>query len=479
MEQAAGATALTPYPDSIPGSSRRRRPKKRVEAQDPAPLPGFADLAQEVLKVIFFQLSPPDLCQSGLTCRAWRVMTHAVETDKIGRGNSDFLPPLRLIESDGPQVAVEDRGTLFQAIGREEWGSAVEFLKQLQERIDLDTPIGGEAPLLITAARIATDRAEEEWLLSRLTSILEAAKIPQATTLASSFRIFNNCFFEAQEVVMALLGEGSEEAAGIIARLMKRAQVNSRASELIGLLLERGANVNVTDNQGRSALHWALHFGSYEIAEQLIKAYASLDLEDQCGMRPLHAALLAPTKSSIELMKLFHLAAPRSALRERLDARDHAYRTALHLAVMRGDPAVVKALKDRGASIDIEDIDLRTPLAIAKDSEARTVGLEKRNYQQIIRILDPQAPPPAPLPVRKEAPPPLQEIRPAAPPEPRPPMPPPPADHAAPPANEAGQDQYLDMAVAGLVAAATLFAVGSVVPPAWTARVVSILSKRR
>ncbi|ELR16905.1 Ankyrin repeat containing protein [Acanthamoeba castellanii str. Neff] len=65
--------------------------------------------------------------------------------------------------------------------------------------------------------------------------------------------------------------------------------------------LAQGEDVNVTDSDGRTALHWALQKGHGDCVVTLLRAGADLDLKDNDGNPPLHIAV---RHNHLQLVKL-------------------------------------------------------------------------------------------------------------------------------------------------------------------------------
>ncbi|MCL2541434.1 MAG: ankyrin repeat domain-containing protein [Nocardioidaceae bacterium] len=67
------------------------------------------------------------------------------------------------------------------------------------------------------------------------------------------------------------------------------------------MLLEAGAEVGLTDTQGRTALHYAARAGA-EVVNLLIRAGAEVDAADLAGNTPLHEASDAACVGAIETL---------------------------------------------------------------------------------------------------------------------------------------------------------------------------------
>jgi ankyrin repeat protein len=86
--------------------------------------------------------------------------------------------------------------------------------------------------------------------------------------------------------VMAAAGLGSKEEDGT-----GRLKTEADAIESITLLLQAGADVNAADSNGRTALHGAAQKGYDRIVGFLAGRGARLDVKDRRGLTPLDAAM--------------------------------------------------------------------------------------------------------------------------------------------------------------------------------------------
>lgn len=133
----------------------------------------------------------------------------------------------------------------------------------------------------------------------------------------------------------------------------------------VAVLLERGADPNAVDDQGRTALHLAVLSGGeseetkaarIDISRKLCERGATVATADRDGLLPLHLAAL---KGRSEVLALL---LPKGAP---ADASDNTGRTALHYAALGGHVAVIEFLIERGADVRVGDKAGEAPLHLA------------------------------------------------------------------------------------------------------------------
>ncbi|WP_265030421.1 ankyrin repeat domain-containing protein [Wolbachia endosymbiont (group B) of Athalia cordata] len=141
---------------------------------------------------------------------------------------------------------------------------------------------------------------------------------------------------------------------------------------IVEILIEKGANINIQDNEGKTPLHLAVSNSSLGaegiaiVVETLIGRDAKVDIQDNEGKTPLHLAV-----SNSDLPNIF--AALSLIIRgANVNIQDHEGRTPLHLAVSNSEfpnLEVIRSLIKKGANVNTKDNEGRTPLDYAISSE--------------------------------------------------------------------------------------------------------------
>ena len=126
----------------------------------------------------------------------------------------------------------------------------------------------------------------------------------------------------------------------------------------VKLLVERGADVNVQDKHGKTALQIAATEGSSDIVEILLDYHADLNIAGRHG-GALH---LAARQGHDDIAKQL---IDKKAI---LDLRAQSELTPLHVVARKGHVKVVKLLCTRGANMNHQTSSGRTPLYIAAEN---------------------------------------------------------------------------------------------------------------
>ena len=119
-------------------------------------------------------------------------------------------------------------------------------------------------------------------------------------------------------------------------------------AECFDELRARGAALNLVDNRGNAAIHYAVSGGWLYIVNQLIVHHADLDLPGEGGFTPLQLAIR--DEHDPVARRLLEAGAD-------VDARNNGGATALHFACARGMRRIVRILLRIGADRTLLDAD--------------------------------------------------------------------------------------------------------------------------
>ncbi|OAQ59115.2 ankyrin repeat domain-containing protein [Pochonia chlamydosporia 170] len=109
------------------------------------------------------------------------------------------------------------------------------------------------------------------------------------------------------------------------------------------LLLDRGADVNLQDCDGRTALHLATERGLEAMVRLLLERGTDTKADYNAGQSPLSDASMDIGNGALDLAPL--------SLPIDVNCKDFMGRTALHVAVEGGFESLVHLLLDHGANI--------------------------------------------------------------------------------------------------------------------------------
>src|SRR5262252_3660196 len=125
--------------------------------------------------------------------------------------------------------------------------------------------------------------------------------------------------------------------------------VKNRDLESVRALLKEhpaGLDVNATQGDGSTALHWAVHRDDAMVADLLIRAGAHANVANDLGVTPLHLACTNRSAAMVERL-LAASASPRAALPNG--------ETVLMTCARAGGFEAVKALVASGADVNARE----------------------------------------------------------------------------------------------------------------------------
>jgi ankyrin repeat protein len=128
-------------------------------------------------------------------------------------------------------------------------------------------------------------------------------------------------------------------------------------------LLKKGVDVNLSDVDGMTPLHWAAHWDELELAKQLLAAGANAKATNRYGVTPLHEATLV---ADVPLMEALLKAGANP------EATYGSGETPLMIAARTGNLDAVKLLIDNHAGVNAaEEFRGQTPLMFAAAENVR------------------------------------------------------------------------------------------------------------
>jgi len=159
--------------------------------------------------------------------------------------------------------------------------------------------------------------------------------------------------------------------------------VKNRDKAAIRSLVQQRVDVNASEADGTTALHWASRADDLETAELLIRAGANVKAKNRYGMTPLYLACTNGNAAMVEML-LKAGADPNAPVLSRGE-------TALMMAARTGHLDAVKLLVERGARLDATET-LRGTNALmwaAEQSHAEAVAVLTRHGADVNAVTNP------------------------------------------------------------------------------------------
>ncbi|KNG85819.1 ankyrin repeat protein [Aspergillus nomiae NRRL 13137] len=222
--------------------------------------------------------------------------------------------------------------------------------RDMHTSIDLTTPEGAAAPLIVKTAQSGS-RSDVERLIESCHDI-EACHV---NTRRNALLVASHCGNE--EIVELLLQRNARlnvtDKSGSTALHLAASRGHC---EVLKLLLLEGIDTEAPNSRGRTALWLAAENGQLEAANILIAGLAKVNARAENQMTPLHTAAKEGHEAVVEFLV---------SNGADLEARDGTMMTALHHACEEGHMGVVELLLTHKADIDAVGSDNRTPLVCA------------------------------------------------------------------------------------------------------------------
>ena len=213
---------------------------------------------------------------------------------------------------------------------------------------------------------------------------MEEKAIPQSNTVLNSFQNTGLCAAVkhnnslAVKLAIKLAANPNTTDNGTPPYTVLQHAVFNKNSDIINILIEAGANVNLAQPQTEPPLLTAIRTNFIEAARLLIEKGADVNAKGWYGIQPIH---LASSISSVELVKLLiekqadlqRITGGSGEISQVEESKDDegCWWTPLHYAAARGQShEIIKILLEHRVDPTKLDIRKRTALEIARDTSS-------------------------------------------------------------------------------------------------------------
>ena len=266
---------------------------------------------------------------------------------------STTLRRIRQLSRKIPQCAVDWNESLVSIYAKLRFQKFLCALKQEMEEIIRGSIPGEEFAAFFDVNAFRSPDARKRFLREAIDR-LDLIQVARERRSSAQILLFLAAQSNYWEVVFDWAGMGGDlniqDNDGRTA-LHKAAEYNK--PEAIRALLKAGADLDIQDNDGRTALHEAALQKNPEPTRALVKAGAAFDIQDNDGRTALHRA------AEFNRSAVIHALAEAGA---NLNVQDNEGKTALHRAAIFDLPKVIHALAEEGANLNIRDSDDKTAL---------------------------------------------------------------------------------------------------------------------
>ncbi|XP_052389010.1 serine/threonine-protein phosphatase 6 regulatory ankyrin repeat subunit B-like isoform X1 [Carassius gibelio] len=150
-------------------------------------------------------------------------------------------------------------------------------------------------------------------------------------------------------------------------------------TEVVKILLQNNARVDVFDEEGKAAIHLAAEQGHQDIVDILLAHNAFVNTKTKLGLTPLHLSAQSGSAQLVRLLVETHQAS--------VDALSLKKQTPLHLAAFSGQLDVCSSLLNLKADITATDIQNQTPLHLAVENDhSEVVKLFLRHQPKLAQL---------------------------------------------------------------------------------------------